>query len=454
MKNFSITPTDKNALELLRIDPINRNNSVFRFIKLIDTVEGGCSIALNGEWGSGKTMFVKQVKLVMDFKNPHFDRSKADGLYENSGFLNSISCSESYSTVYYDAWENDSHEDSLLSLIYATIRSNQHLFDADKRRNLSEILGKLLDVITERNVSDFFNQLKGDTPLEVIEQSENINLLMREFLDSLIAEKGNRLVIFVDELDRCRPSYAVQLLERIKHFFYDERITFVFSVNFSQLQHTVKSYYGPFFDATRYLDNFFDLRVAMPPVDYNRFFDYKFPFVQSRYIYDRVCRQVIQYFSFSLRETERYLQMMKIAAYSSTHNTYAPSFSEEKASYFATVYFVPIMIGLNMADLDGYKEFILGKNSEIIFKIIGNMNDFVRYDLLGINRANGVSESEIQKEIETKIKEIYSTLFSPGEFEMIREKRIGEMSFSENTRNEMLETVSLLSKRADYDIEI
>lgn len=37
---------------------------------------------------------------------------------------------------------------------------------------------------------------------------------------------------------------------------------------------------------------------------------------------------------------------------------------------------------------------------------------------------------------------------------MIREKRIGEMSFSENTRNEMLETVSLLSKRADYDIEI
>ena len=82
------------------------------------------------------------------------------------------------------------------------------------------------------------------------------------------------------------------------------------------------------------------------------------------------------------------------------------------------------------------------------------MNDFVRYDLLGINRANEVSESEIQKEIETKIKEIYSTLFSPGEFEMIREKRIGEMSFSENTRNEMLETVSLLSKRADYDIEI
>jgi hypothetical protein len=454
MKSFSVVPTDKNALELLRIDPINRNNSVFRFIKLIDAVEGGCSIALNGEWGSGKTIFVKQVKLVMDFKNPHFDRSKTDNLYENASFLDTIPCYESYSTVYYDAWENDRHEDPLLSLIYATIRSNQHLFDANKRRSISDVLGKLLDVITERNVSDFLNQLKGDTPLNVIEQSESVNLLMGEFLDSLITEKGNRLVIFVDELDRCRPSYAVQLLERIKHFFYDERITFVFSINFSQLQHTVKTYYGPFFDATRYLDKFFDLRVAMPSIDYNRFFNYKFSFVQSQYIYDRMCRQVIQYFSFSLREIERYMQMMKIAAYSSTHNTYGPSFSEQKASYFATVYFVPIMIGLNMADLDGYKEFIQGKKPDILFEIIGNVNDYIRYDLLGITNANEVGESEILKEVENKITEIYFTLFSLGGFDMIREKRIGQMLFTENTRNEILETASLLSKYANYDIEI
>ena len=216
----------------------------------------------------------------------------------------------------------------------------------------------------------------------------------------------------------------------------------------------MKTYYGPFFDATRYLDKFFDLRVAMPSIDYNRFFNYKFSFVQSQYIYDRMCRQVIQYFSFSLREIERYMQMMKIAAYSSTHNTYGPSFSEQKASYFATVYFVPIMIGLNMADLDGYKEFIQGKKPDILFEIIGNVNDYIRYDLLGITNANEVGESEILKEVENKITEIYFTLFSLGGFDMIREKRIGQMLFTENTRNEILETASLLSKYANYDIEI
>ena len=137
------------------------------------------------------------------------------------------------------------------------------------------------------------------------------------------------------------------------------------------------------------------------------------------------------------------MQMMKIAAYSSTHNTYGPSFSEQKASYFATVYFVPIMIGLNMADLDGYKEFIQGKKPDILFEIIGNVNDYIRYDLLGITNANEVGESEI-----------YFTLFSLGGFDMIREKRIGQMLFTENTRNEILETASLLSKYANYDIEI
>lgn len=64
-------------------------------------------------------------------------------------------------------------------------------------------------------------------------------------------------MIFVDELDRCKPSFAVQLLERIKHYFGHEKITFVFSVNVSELQYTIKKFYGADFNGTRYLDNFF-----------------------------------------------------------------------------------------------------------------------------------------------------------------------------------------------------
>ena len=51
-----------------------------------------------------------------------------------------------------------------------------------------------------------------------------------------MVERGNRLIIFIDELDRCKPTFAVHLLEQIKHYIFDDRITFVFSINLEQLQ--------------------------------------------------------------------------------------------------------------------------------------------------------------------------------------------------------------------------
>lgn len=448
MKNFSIMPTEENALKLLHENPIGRNNSVFRFIKLIDALEGNCSIALNGEWGSGKTMFIKQAKLLMDFNNPYSSLQKE--LRDDFGTLARIPCYESYSTVYYDAWENDKHEDPLLSLIYATICSNQSQFSVDKNRSLFQLLGTVAETISGHSVTDLLDQLQGDDPLAAIRQSDDISSLVQEFIDSLMVEKGNRLVVFIDELDRCRPTYAVQLLERIKHYFCDDRITFVFSVNLSQLQHTVKSYYGPSFDATRYLDKFFDLRVAIPPVDYDRFFDYRFSFVKSGYIYDEMCIRVIQHFSFSLRETERYLQLMKIAAYQPTHQSHEPYHRSGNALRFATLYFLPIMIGLNMADLDGYRKFVLGENTDILHIFLDNVADFMRLDLLGIS--NQIANT--REEAKNSIQDIYRTLFSPGSFNEKHELVVGKMMFTKETRCEIMEIASLLSSCSDYEIEI
>lgn len=79
-------------------------------------------------------------------------------------------------------------------------------------------------------------------------------------------EKAEKLVIFIDELDRCKPSFAIEMLERIKHYFDDERIIFVVSLNKEQLIHTISNYYGSEFDATRYLNRFFDISVNLPEI--------------------------------------------------------------------------------------------------------------------------------------------------------------------------------------------
>lgn len=51
MINYSLKPTDENAIELLRADAIGRNRSVFRFIELLGNIQESCTIAINGEWG-------------------------------------------------------------------------------------------------------------------------------------------------------------------------------------------------------------------------------------------------------------------------------------------------------------------------------------------------------------------------------------------------------------------
>lgn len=85
------------------------------------------------------------------------------------------------------------------------------------------------------------------------------------YLTSL-ENKGTRLPIFVfiDELDRCRPTYAISMLERVKHLFDISNIVFVVATDASQLQHSVRAVYGEGFDSPKYLQRFFDFRYELP----------------------------------------------------------------------------------------------------------------------------------------------------------------------------------------------
>ena len=126
-------------------------------------------------------------------------------------------------------------------------------------------------------------------------------------------------MIFIDELDRCNPSFAVQLLEQVKHYLVDERITFVFSVNLNQLQHTIKHHYGTEFDACRYLDRFFDLRIALPPADINSFYE-ELGFSSIHYV-DEVMKRIIKMYNFELREITKFYLQVKTAIFKPIQNS-------------------------------------------------------------------------------------------------------------------------------------
>ena len=100
-------------------------------------------------------------------------------------------------------------------------------------------------------------------------------LSLQAMADAHWADKGQKpIVVFIDELDRCRPSYAVELLETAKHIFSVNHVVYVLAVNRSELTHSVKALYGEGFGATAYLRRFFDVDFRLPPPDRHKFIEH------------------------------------------------------------------------------------------------------------------------------------------------------------------------------------
>ena len=100
----------------------------------------------------------------------------------------------------------------------------------------AEIGASILKATTNIDLTALAETLK-DNSSDLL-KPDNIELLKKQFNATLakLAPKQGKLIIFVDELDRCKPTYAVRLLERIKHYFNNPNVTFIFAVDLGQLQ--------------------------------------------------------------------------------------------------------------------------------------------------------------------------------------------------------------------------
>jgi hypothetical protein len=84
----------------------------------------------------------------------------------------------------------------------------------------------------------------------------------------------SKLYIFIDELDRCRPTYAIEFLERIKHLLDIDGLVFILAMDKVQLSHSVKGVYGNEFEAIGYLRRFIDIEYFLPESNLNGFIDH------------------------------------------------------------------------------------------------------------------------------------------------------------------------------------
>lgn len=257
-------------------------------------------IALDAKWGAGKT---------------HFINCWQKDLEKNSN----------HPTFIFDAWKADYHADPLLAFISAfKLAIDNEITDlnlkAEIKAKVNQIVKNglkkfqsailpttkalaigLANKATYGAIDKISEQLQdGKFDLEDIEKSAIDSLgeslekcfektleeqaakeqLFDEFrssisnaLETLSKYGGFELpfFIFIDEIDRCRPSFSIELLESLKHLFDIPGLCFVVSTNLDQLSHSIGGVYGPNFDGRGYLQRFFDAEYSLPSPDNGAF---------------------------------------------------------------------------------------------------------------------------------------------------------------------------------------
>lgn len=457
MNKYELLPTEDNLIKTLQEDLLNRNKDVAGFYDLLSNDSWGNSVAIDSRWGSGKTFFVKQTMLLINANNPfsQMDKEKRDKIL-NCFFLqkNSNRCDFA---VYYDAWENDNDVDPALSLVYTIAKQIDAEYKPKDNSKLSTLLAAIFSAFSRRDINALVDKLKEQNPIDVITKEKDLKDSIDEFFAEILLERGNRLIIFVDELDRCRPSYAVQLLERIKHYFSNDRVTFVFSVNIEELQHTIKRYYGNDFNACQYLDRFFDLRMSLPPADLRRF--YEKMGVASYYTLNEVCKRIINIYHMEMRQIMHFYSQIKAAVYDSLYvNVRDFTFTDGRGREVLLTYIVPLLIGLKIVDIKVYYEFADGRNSKPLIEMYKNskVGEALLNKLIDINTETYYDKDKEQRKVtaEEKLQELYDAVFvyeyghSKGE----HCKQIGELEFNAESKSLVKKAASMLSDYANFEV--
>lgn len=247
--------------EKLPIDTLDRKKYA-QYLYQISAARGEKSnlvINLNAEWGAGKTYFTKRLAKTI---------------------------SENHPTIYIDAWKEDFSDDPLLT-VFGSIKEQL----TGQSDSFTQMMNKTIDSIGPLLKSAAPLILEGLAKKYIgVDNISDITKTLSTKLIELHAEKAKKiqaiksgisewvryvkqkdginkelpLFIIIDELDRCRPNFAIKLLEITKHIFNIPGVVFIIATDTEQLQHSIKVIYGNEFSASHYLNRFFDRRFQLP----------------------------------------------------------------------------------------------------------------------------------------------------------------------------------------------
>lgn len=475
MSNMALEPTYENLMNHYLNDTIGRNDDLFYFVRILSGLNSGSAVALNAAWGSGKTFFVKQTKMLIDIHNPNSDFDieclNEEEITAIKDVYNKHNLgAEKYempkmATVYYDAWKFDDTEDPLLSLLYCIMNRFGKSVPNDKADVIKKFAKQSISIfssaaryVTGINVQEILETIKNyaeaceDTVKEQ-KSNESLEKRINSFLNDVVLDDEEKLIVFIDELDRCNPQYAVKLLERVKHYFNHPKVIFVISYNKSELQHSIKTLYGSEFSADKYLERFFDYEFGLSTIDVGSYLD---SLGCSNTVHLNM-KAVAKIYSFQMRELCKYYDCVNNATAMIKKLISNNFYSQEKSLEFCIIWFLPVIIGLRFYNENYYREFIEGKGFkyyEAFYDLrIRNKEHHFGQLISGIEQIdenyNGIMQNRVDPvSMENKFRQLYTAIFE--DIDKDKQVLIGNIMIDSEVKKEFRKICNGISYLADY----
>ncbi|MEZ9577923.1 MULTISPECIES: P-loop NTPase fold protein [unclassified Vibrio] len=260
-------------------------------LSVLTSEKDGFVLNLNGSWGTGKTEFLRRLYVELaEQSHPvvYIDAWESDFLKDpltvvctellnQLGFMFRNCKADKRFTIYNSCVEHLNRLmlsfDKLIAVTQATgesysLLTGEHT-DFTHLKLLEQVIGttspklsnlKGVDSVNESILAKLVSQQNDllDSMTSIRQQIKTISVIMSELYD-LEAP----IVVLLDELDRCRPDYAIKMLEIIKHFFNVEGCAFLIATDTESLESSIKAIYGSGFKSERYLRRFFNQRISL-----------------------------------------------------------------------------------------------------------------------------------------------------------------------------------------------
>lgn len=248
-------------------DKFERRQLAEKLTGYLERLNDGAVLAIDAPWGEGKTWFARNWESDLkekDYKTIYVDAFEQD--YIDEPFI--LLASELLEIIKEAGEDTEQVKKTATQIVKSTlsigakIGTNLITRVALGNVDLSEEIEKSIEEIGSHSADSISKMIEDKFDNYKLEKEANVEF--KKILTTYSSKQEKPIVIFIDELDRCKPTFAVSLIERIKHYFDVPNVVFILLLNKEQLENAIKGVYGINTDASKYLDKFINFYFNLP----------------------------------------------------------------------------------------------------------------------------------------------------------------------------------------------